>query len=384
MSHPPRRPPHDQYPLFALRQPICAFTHAVCISALALLFGAGVPSALACCEGVLFEEQIENKIDDRAVQFTSRMWIRWERYKCERDAYFPGSKPDVAAPAIDCKSDLQALKDQIRGTDPPKPPVVIVPFISAPTLLYDPVALACLGCLIILVRPIESHVMPTGRKRIVLLGLFLFLVRDWPQFLRNFAWHTVGEGRTIIAYPNYDVGRCSFIYQELVAFLWALLLSILWCQWEAQLNRQHAINDGRHADSLDMVLDFGRIEGLTHAYVHWQIASLVLSIPFFLATWFYWPLILQDRDFRYVPSAVAIHLLWAASWAFISLPLAVDWHDWSLRRSAAIAKLASDPNSANQLSALKELQPVSLVNLVGTGIGAVAGFLFPLLTALRP
>jgi hypothetical protein len=365
-----------EYPDVALRRPILTFVFATVIAIFGVGVGAGAPYLVASWEEVLYESQLEKKIDCGRVKLTRHMGIRWARYRCEQAALFPSN--------FDFASDGHLLKDTLRGSDPPQSPVVLVPLISAPTLLYDPVAIACLGWLVLLARPngfrMRSRVNHPWAV-VPLMSLGLLAVKDWPQFMRNFLLNAVGRDRTIVAYPNWDVGPFSFLYQEFAAFLFTFLLAILWCQWAERLDDVRAKK--RTGRPEDQVFDPKRIEELTYAYIHWQVASLLLSIPFFLTTWFYWPLILRDRDFRYIPSAITMHLLWAVSWALISLPLAFDWHHWSVMRSAAIAKLRKTSREAHQLDALKELQPVSLVNLVGTGIGAVAGFVLPFVNALR-
>jgi hypothetical protein len=371
---------HEQYPLVALRRPIRAFIHVTLIAATGVLLTVIVPGYFAYRDGVLTRAQLEEKIrvkfadNETSRQFSPAMRALWKRYECERNAFFAFAN---------CASDREALKDKMRGESAPTPPVTLIPFLSSPSLWQDPASLTCLGCLILLVGPIGSTVFRRGGRwwaYTIALAFWLYCFKDLPQWLRNLRFNTTDHGRMVFAYPNLDIDMRSFAIQELIGFLWAFLLAVLWRQWASSLDEQHVLLQSRSGEAIDLAFNTSRIRGLSDAYVHWQVASFLLAIPFFLTTLFYWPIVFQHHDFRYIPSALIGHFLWAASWVFISLPLAVDWHDWSKHRSAATAALRNHPDDLN---ALKELQPVSLVNLVGTGIGAVVGFVFPLLNALR-
>jgi hypothetical protein len=364
-----------QYPLVALRRPLRAFWHATIIACAAVIMTVVVPGSVAYHGQVFTRGQLEHKIqkqfvdNNKSSQFSPEMRTLWARYECQKAEFY----------------NHKESKESDCGPDAPQPPVTLIPFLSVPSLWVDPIEFTCLAWLIILVRPIDSPVLRRGLNWwawAIGLAVWIYLLKATPQFSRNFWFNTTDYGRTVFAYPNADIDSCSFWIQESISFIGILFLAVLWRQWVTFFEEQLRIVQGRDGDAVQLAFNTSRVNGLSNAYVHWQIASLLLALPFFLTTLFYWPVVFHHRDLRYVPSALISHVLWAVSWVFISLPLAVDWHSWSQQRSAAIAALRSGSNSGD-LAALKELQPVSLVNLVGTGIGAVVGFVFPLLNAFR-
>jgi hypothetical protein len=109
-----------EYPDLALRRPILTFVFATVIAIFGVCLGAGAPYLFASCEEVLYESQLEKKIDCGRVKLTRHMWIRWARYRCEQAAFFPSLRsPSVACGAgsvnFSADSPVRSRRNRVLG-----------------------------------------------------------------------------------------------------------------------------------------------------------------------------------------------------------------------------------------------------------------------------
>jgi hypothetical protein len=262
------------------------------------------------------------------------------------------------------------------------PTVSVVPFHLSPLLLLFPVVYTCLGWLAVIFAPAQG-----GSLRDTLLspwfwvvGGLIYVLYEWPLWMRNFILSN--EGRTVYAYPNFDVHPGSFLAQEMIVAGFCLLLTRLWYQWVAHYAATKA-GLKTAASAYQEVLRSEEAGELRDTYIRWQISSAILALGFLFFTYTYWTLVAGLRDQRYLLSALIVHALWAASWVLLSMPLFVRWRHFSAlhRRALVEASNADQPIDARRFAVdtITNLHPLSSVNLSVSAILSVASFVLPLL-----
>ncbi len=416
-----------EYPDAALACPIRTVVLTVIIGLIALGWAVLVPFYVASRGGVFLPEHLQDTVEKDGLlksRLTTDDYARWNEFLLRkkarqdqieniREKVNAEKKPDIQAELLQQAARIR----EEQQTD--KPPIVLIAWFRSPQMWLRPVEWMCLACLILLARP-PGTVFPPRRNFVA--GFLCFLIvyagRFWPQLARNL-WQTTSDlGRVVFAYPNWDIDGGSGILQEIDSILFTAGLLVLWSQWARYSNamKQELLNnptilegeireraykiweqrrrpestaEGAEQDWHKAAgeLRFERINEdlarLSMVYVRWQVASLLLVVPFAFGTWFYYKIVGEYHDFRYLSSAVINHAMWGVSWIFLSLPLFTAWHHWHTVRMQALTELAaSPPESQDVLKAIQELHPVPLWNLTVTIAGTFGTFLLPLLKLL--
>jgi hypothetical protein len=105
---------------------------------------------------------------------------------------------------------LITLREKIiKNSSVKNAPINLIPFYLNPQMLLWFGIYSALGLLIYLINK-KSNIC----LRFItpfLFGCLLYLFYEWPLWLRNFILNQTG--RTVFAYPNFDIDKCSFAYQ---------------------------------------------------------------------------------------------------------------------------------------------------------------------------
>ena len=262
------------------------------------------------------------------------------------------------------------------------PAITVVPFHLNPILLLFPVVYTCLGWLTIIFAPPRSGTWwDTLRSPwFWMVGALIYVLFEWPLWVRNFV--LTNEGRTVYAYPNFDVHPGSFVAQEFIIIGFCLLLSRLWAQWIGYyaVTRDSLKTEG---PAFQEVLRGKEAQELKAMFIRWQIASVILALGFLFFTYTYWMLVAGFQDQRYLLSAIMAHILWAVSWALISMPLFAKWRHWSGLRRQAIAEVSRNGLPIDErrfaVDSILHHHPLSSVSVSVSGAVSAVSFILPLL-----
>ena len=370
------------YPNAALIHPFKTLVLTVFIAVIAATISIGIPGLVAYKSGLAFtnealEKTLEGLRDKKSI--SKKVWEKLVDFKKERETREKAIKNIQNGDGTKF-NELINLRNEERLV---KSPIRLLPFVSNWTP-WDSLDLTCLGLLILVARPPKKATDSLNRNlrwKIFFGACAIELLRAVPHYARNFWLNTTDAGRTVFAYPNWDIDPTSFITQELIQFPVGFLLAILWWQWWSYLKnvRQTLAIDER--DAIRAALNPNRIEALSVDYIRWQIASLLIAVPFLMNTLFYWRMVGESADYRYFPSAVICHLLWVFTWILASLPLLERWYDWHRYRTKAFCELAFGMNNPIANDALKAIEPIPLWSLIGTSVASIVALALPLFNA---
>ena len=257
----------------------------------------------------------------------------------------------------------------------------VLPYYLNPLMPLWPTLYTCLLWLLLLLPPIRDERRSVSWPKTFIISVPLLGVYIWPFILR--ATMLAEERRTVFAYPNIDLSSASFVYQFLLICGVTIMTARLTVLWTLEIiavgsdkrYKQTAdgseILRGEYADHLSMELSL------------WQLRSFILGLGFIFYTRFFWLMISEYGDHRYIFDAICVHSFWALLWFVMTLPLCRQWHDWNRRRRRLIHKLMEKTPAENSamIDVLKEQQPASATNLVGSAVLAFSAFAFPLLHA---
>jgi hypothetical protein len=277
--------------------------------------------------------------------------------------------------------DLKSLED-FRNGMLSSPPIKIMPFYPLRQSTFVLAGLIYVLCLLVFVFKDDEH-STTDKlftSNTFLLTIFIYFVYESPLWIRNILQ---SPGRKIFAPPNYDINPASFFAQEASTLLCMYLLSACWLNWsrESKIAKTKALRISNQAP----VLDSSLAEQVTDIYVKWLWQSFLVGIGFFNLVYFYWLVVENMNDYRYIPSAIIAHLLWGVSWVLLSAPLFWIWGAWHTNRLRIIADLTKlNPNSSKDriestIKIMSQLEPMSGLSSKLGWLGAVISFLLPLL-----
>lgn len=370
------------------RSPYSIVIRALLLAMAALTLTLITPGYLAYRWGVFYNEQLRMAVPT-LVDVAPEVRAAFVRYNQLQDARkariavlderLVQTDPRDAAPLIALRNTLAT-----QAADSKPPYSFIAFYLSQQTLLW-PAIYTCLLWTIVFFPPAKDAT--SGRvlrsASTWLLAVCLHAFYQWPLWTRNFVLRNE-EGRTIYAYPNWDVNWKSFWVQEVVVFGFFVLLATLWQQWLAHFNDvRQSIRRETDAEYHGL-LDDHRGRALAEAFRHWIYCSVIVSIGFFAFTAFFWDLIGKLHDRRYLISAILIHTLWGMTWIVISLPMLTRANDWSERRMRVLRDLIGrggiDSVRAD-LEVIKQLEPISMFTIVVANITSITSFVLPVVQA---
>jgi hypothetical protein len=264
------------------------------------------------------------------------------------------------------------------------PPIRLGAFFDiGSTLLLWPALYTFLGWLIVIFPPpLKKEFAGTVTiKNILLLTVSIVILYRWPTWWRNTLLGQ--EKRILYGNSNFDVDPFGFVVQESLGAIVAFLVAIVWLQWSVYYRQIMArLSSMPNEEPIGEALNPEISEEFSHMFLHWQIASILLTLSFLWYTVFFWQTVIVYRDWRYVLHAVIVHSMWVVTWIIISLPLLMTSYQWHKVRARAMAALAKanlpegyDPDRL--VVALDKLQPISTWNIAGSSIAVVVSLLVP-------
>lgn len=253
----------------------------------------------------------------------------------------------------------------------------------APPLIF------CFGVLLVAMWPIPKEVtkwLQDARPwlktfwqaptfwRWFFVSFCLSILCHLPVWVRNF-W-PLNDGRFVYAYSNWDISRRSFFATEAVDTIYLMFIILTWAKW---LRILYKFRPKRQGNAFRYATNPKVLKTLSQFYVQWQMASVLIAVPFLGITFFYYEHILfGTNDHRYIPQAITSHLLWAATWIILSLRLLGEHYKWVTAKMEALAQCKCDPSKLKEWTKLfDKLRPYSTTNLVVSAFVSAIAFVAP-------
>lgn len=208
----------------------------------------------------------------------------------------------------------------------------------------------------------------------VMLCVFIWVAYRFSPLWRTYEQRvldsgTIDETRKLYSWSNLDVSVDGFIAQEVLAFLVAILLTLIWRRWHLEnlaVTRWSPASRDAHCD--ESVRELSAL--VSRAFHCLLIASTALCCAFVPYAHFFWRMVKEMGDQRYFTQAVVVHLLWLATWLMVALPFGRLWLRWEETR----LQILSD----DTLKSLGELEPVSRTHAALSAAIALLTALYPL------
>lgn len=268
--------------------------------------------------------------------------------------------------------ELLKLKDKLLNEKQNlKPPISLIPYYLNPQMLLWLGIYAAFFLLIYLLLK-EQNFKVKFSKKLFGLSFLIYFFYEWPLWLRNFVLSN--KGRTVYAYPNFDIDKYSFFCQEFIIYFFCLLATILITVSLQSLNKKENIETEPNDTTKFLILS----SYYSTAYRNWFVHSAILALGFLSFTGFFWRLVFAYGDQRYILSALNAHVLWALCWIAISLNLLKFMQQFDKTKREI---LRSNPDDKT-LKIVMEHQPANNLTLIVSGIASLATFLLPLIKTL--
>ena len=360
----------------------------------AILFGLIMPGLIAYYNGVFYDRNVEDKIQQ--IEGLEDVARNIENFKKQNAAIQDSiNKLDehllrISANPLEQQNLSEVLelrKFLAAELKSRKAPVAASGFYLSNTMILWSALYLCLGWLVFVVPP------PVKARRgaefaLKFLGLFVGVVLFYrfPIWMRNFLFYK--EGRVYYGSANYDVDAWGFFAQECLGLMVAILLTTLWLKWSIYYTElRDELNAEEVRSPLEDAFDYRKIERLSTTFMHWQVNSIILAVGFIWYTYFFWDIILRTGDQRYVVNALIIHILWFVSWILMSLPLIIVWYKWQEVKTQALSEVVNSPPAHGDdleaiVQALRDLQPIGYWNLAASSVGVVFSLVYPVLQAV--
>lgn len=252
-----------------------------------------------------------------------------------------------------------------------KPPISLIPYYLNPQMLLWLGIYAAFFLMIYLLLK-EQNIKVRFSKSNFGLSLLVYFFYEWPLWLRNFV--LTNKGRTVYAYPNFDIDKYSFFCQEFIIYFFCLLATILITISMETSNKKEKIEEEPDDTNKFLILS----TYYSTAYRNWFIHSAILALGFLSFTGFFWRLVFTYGDQRYILSALNAHVLWALCWVAISLNLLRFMQQFEKTKREILRNSPDDKT----LKIVMEHQPANNLTLIISGIASLATFLLPLLKTI--
>lgn len=249
-----------------------------------------------------------------------------------------------------------------------KPPISIIPFYLNPQmLLWLGIFAAFLLLIYLLIKEASSKF--SFSKNLCLLTFVIYLFYEWPLWVRNFILSN--DKRTVYAYPNFDIDKYSFFCQEFIILSFCFLAAILiFVSLDIYNTKRNIINQNSDIHKFLIISSY-----YSSSYKNWFINSLILAMGFLSFTNFFWRLVFNYGDQRYIISAVNAHIIWAVCWVAISLNVLKYLQLFEKTKRDILRNNPDDKT----LKIVMDHQPANNLTIIISGIVSLATFLSPLL-----
>jgi hypothetical protein len=346
-----------------------------------ILLGVFVPGFINYQNKSFSREDIINRLDEKT---RSRIIADEQRLKTINDRKFELLKtiqdtslnlsPQKASEIREGIENLNIIEEYSRDKS-----FNLSPFYpKSKLLLLWPFLYFGLSVLVILIKPRYKCKIPT--RFFITLFLLLVVFMRWPTWVRN---TFIGKmDRVVYSVANYDVSKLGFFIQEAESVISIILITIIICKWVsyAENLKRKLLANTKFSELYYLKV----IKELRFIYQEWQLCSIFLAIAFGYYTYFFWATINETNDFRYLPHAIIIHVVWGMIWLVISFPLLiVKNYQVNFRENFLRQQLSSnfEKSDNNKLDLIFKEDPISTQNQTLTALIGGITFLLPVLKA---
>jgi hypothetical protein len=212
-------------------------------------------------------------------------------------------------------------------------------------------------------------------------GTLIYVLFMWSNWLRNSVSTEYERGRRFYTFTNWDMSSASFLLQEARLFVLFILVAMLWDLYRKQHAHivQSQLRDEPAALSLRELVERG--QEYTEMLLAWQVSSLLVLALLLPWSYRYWQTLASYKDFRYLPAALAIHLIWLATWCFVSLPLLAAGRWWARGRlDAQMSAVSSEDDRRVIFDAVRGTSEWQVLAAGLTGVGSLIAALIKVLS----
>lgn len=334
-----------------------------------------IPGIFSSVGGTFYATDIKSKISksefDKLTEFDNHIAYldtQIQRVDNKINTYLTDTEKKSAF-TID---ELIKLKDKLLfEKQNAKPPLSLIPYYLNPQMLLWLGIYAAFFLLIYLLLA-EQKIKILFTRKLFSFSILVYIFYEWPLWLRNFV--LTNKGRTVYAYPNFDIDKYSYFCQEFIIYFFCLLATILITVSLQLYNSKIKVKTEENDTNKFLILS----SYYSTAYRNWFIHSTILALGFLSFTGFFWRLVFAYGDQRYVISALNAHVLWALCWVAISLNLLRYMQQFDKTRRDI---LRSNPDDKT-LKIVMEHQPANNMTLIISGIASLVTFLLPMLKTL--
>jgi hypothetical protein len=112
------------------------------------------------------------------------------------------------------------------------------------------------------------------------------------------------------------------------------------------------------------------------------VSSLLLALSLFPFTTFYWSLIVESHDLRFLTAAIILHVIWVVVWIIITTPLYQSLLRWRQFKIAIFDEILADNAPEAKLKVLEAAEPIGdWAKVISASLTALS-FLAPILKAV--
>jgi hypothetical protein len=322
------------------------------ITMISTFIGLIVPGLVAYKEGMFDSESMARQMTPRLAQPLRDNIEKYRTLKSgaehrlyEIDMQFArGSKLTVEEVAS--LNSQRSVAERLASTPPP---VTFLPFYLSSSMLLWVTTLTPLAWLALIFHPGRNPFKFLHPGRVIISGIILYISYQWTVWTRYFILKS--NGRKIIAFSNYDVSHRGFWLQEFQTILFWLLVSMICFQWldYAQCSSPSKLENQSMPELADRV---------SFSFLRWQLTSFLLALGFIPFTAFYWDLVVNVHDTRFMLAAIILHVLWFSVWSVTSIPLFLALNRWRKFKIRRIAEAMDVGNTEAVAKSFEVAEPI--------------------------
>jgi len=348
------------------------FRNIIFLILLSILITTIIPGLISSAGGTFYLHDIKTKISQSQIdkiniyeQQVSALDGRIKHIDTVLNSILSANKLTANASVEELLKLKEKYQNEKQGL---KQPIGLIPYYLNPQMLLWLGIYAAFFLLIYLLLK-EEHVKLRFSKRLWGLSFIIYIFYEWPLWVRNFVLS--GKGRTVYAYPNFDIDKYSFFYQEFIIYSFCLLATILiTISLQVMDKKMAAETESTDTNKFLIISSY-----YSTAYRNWFIHSVILALGFLSFTGFFWRLVFDYGDQRYIISALNAHVIWALCWIAISLNLLKHMQQFEKCKRDILRNNPDDKT----LKIVMEHQPANNLSIIVSGFASLGTFLLPLL-----
>jgi hypothetical protein len=346
------------------------------IAVITTFIGLILPGIVAYTDGVFDSESMARQITPRLPQPLRDSIEKYQTLKAAAERKLYEIKTQFVTGSQLTPEQITSLNSQRlvaeRLASAP-PPVTFLPFYLSSGMLLWVTALTPLAWLALIFYPGSSPFKFLHPARVIITGIILHVCYQWTVWTRYFVLKS--KGRKVIGFANYDVSHGGFWVQELETILFWLLLSMICFQWLE--HAQRSTPTGIDCQSMPALAD-----RVSTSFLRWQSTSLLLALGFIPFTAFYWDLVVNAHDMRFLPAAIILHVLWFSAWSVTSIPLFLSVSGWRKFKTHKISEAMDSGGAESIVQSFDAAEPVGDWAKVLSAALTALSFMAPLAKAI--